>query len=169
MISGRTWIMNAALLVCAVGCRPPAPPPVSTADLPPVYPRATITDPKVSEAAEEFTTWIGQQQADGNPIFGRIEVLPPVQTLEPYGIGTYQKVFRLPVILTTGAGWTALPADHREEITATAFNDLTDRLAKSKTEPALRPTVTIQTPQGLELAWVNNLTPGRRLLHGDGE
>jgi len=166
---GRTWIMNAALLACAVGCRPAAPPPISTANLPPVYPRATINDPQVAEAAGEFKEWVNQQQAHGKPIFSKIEVLPPVPTLEPYGIGTYQKALRLPVVLTTGPGWATLPAERREEVTAATFTDLSGRLTEAKVESPLRPTVTIQTPEGLELAWVNNIPPGRRLLHGDGE
>lgn len=165
---GRAWIMYPALLACAVGCRP-APPPPPADNLPPVYPRAIINDPKVAEIASEFTAWTDQQQAGGKPVFSRIEVLPPVPTLEPYGIGTYQKVSRLPIILTTGPGWATLPAESREEITAAAFTDVSDRLQGARIEPALRPTVTIQTPEGLELAWVNTITPGRRLLHGDGE
>jgi len=166
---GRTWILNAALMACVVGCRPVAPPPVPTADMPPVYPRSTINDPKVAEAASEFTKWINQQQVNGKPIFEKIEVLPPVQSLEPYGIGTYQRALRLPIVLTTGPAWATLSEEHREEVTAATFTNLSGRLEAARTESSLRPTVTIQTPQGLELAWVNQITPGRRLLHGDGE
>ncbi|MBN9522132.1 hypothetical protein J0H58_27040 [bacterium] len=162
------WIVSVAWLVTTAGCRPAAPPP-APADLPPAYPRATITDPKVAGAARGFTEWAGQQQAGDRPVFGRIEVLPPVPTLQPYGIGTYQKVLRLPVVLTTGPGWAALPADGREAVTAAAFADLAGRLAGAGITPPLRPTVTLQTPEGLELAWVNDAPPGRRLLHGDGE
>jgi hypothetical protein len=156
------------VLLLAAGCRPSTPSPVA-ADLPPAYPRATITDPKVADAARGFNTWAGQQQANGKPVFERIEVLPPIPTLQPYGVGTYQKEPRLPAVLTTGPGWTELPADRREAITAAAFTDLSDRLAATKSAPNLRPTVTIQTRDGLELAWVNDLPPGRKLLHGDGE
>jgi hypothetical protein len=148
---------------------PAAPPPVPTTDMPPVYPRSTISDPRVAEVASEFAKWGDQQQFDGKPAFQKIEVLPPVQSLEPYGIGTYQRSLRLPVVITTGPGWDGLPADHREEVTAALFTKLLNQLEAARPEPAIRPTVTIQTPEGLELAWVNSLSPGRRLLHGDGE
>jgi hypothetical protein len=137
--------------------------------LPPAYPRATITDPKVAEVARKFGSWVEQQQANGTPVFERVEVLPPVPTLQPYGVGTYQKVPRLPVVLTTGSVWSTLPANRREALTAAAFTELSARLLEAKTDPPLRPTVTIQTREGLELAWVNEVSPGRRLLHGDGE
>jgi hypothetical protein len=123
----------------------------------------------VAEAARKFTSWVEQQQANNTQVFERIEVLPPVPTLQPYGVGTYQKAPRLPVVLTTGSVWPTLSADRREALTAAAFNELSARLLEAKTDPPLRPTVTIQTRDGLELAWVNELSPGRRLLHGDGE
>ncbi|MCE9561669.1 MAG: hypothetical protein K8U57_06400 [Planctomycetes bacterium] len=169
-MSQHTRSILATALIIATGCKPAPPPPQTPAagNLPPAYPRSTITDPKVADAARGFTTWVEQQQANGKPVFERVEVLPPVPTLLPYGIGTYQKVPRLPVVLTTGPGWTALPANQREALTAAAFTDLSERLTTAKVGPLL-PTVTIQTPQGLELAWVNDLPPGRRLLHGDGE
>lgn len=166
-LASSPWMMN--------GCRPVARPPVPSVlsqtqtELPPAYPRATIANPKTAEAARGFTTWVDQQKNDDKPVFGKIEVLPPVPTLEPYGIGTYQKFPRLPVLLTTGPGWDGLPADRREEIAAEAFRDLSGRLDEVRVEPRLRPTVTIQTPNGLELAWINDIVPGRRLLHGDGE
>ena len=147
----------------AAGCRPSAPPPAA-ADLPPAYPRATITDPKVAATAKAFTAWAAEQQTNGQPVFARVEVLPPVPTLLPYGIGTYQKEPRLPAILTTGPGWDALPADRREAAAAAAFTELATQLAAP-----LRPTVTVQTRDGTELAWINELPPGRKLLHGDGE
>jgi hypothetical protein len=137
--------------------------------MPPVYPRSTINDPQVADAAGQFTKWVNEQQVQAQPVFEKLEVVPPVATLEPYGIGTYQKALRLPVVLTTGPGWSSLPAERREKVVAAAFANLSERLAATRTEPALRPTVTIQTPEGLELAWVNALSPGRRLLHGDGE
>lgn len=169
----RHWVrIIIAASVGVAGCRPGATPPASTpqgAELPPAYPRNLITDPNVARVADEFRDWVDQQQSNGQPIFGRLEVLAPLPTLEPYGIGTYEKVPRLPAILTTGPGWATLPMDRREALTAAIFRDLSDRLSAIKTEPPLRPTITIQTPQGLELAWVNAISPGRRLLHGDGE
>ena len=157
-------------LVLAAGCRPSSTASVpAPADLPPAYQRSTITDPKVAAAARGFTDWADQQQANGKPVFERVEVLPPIPTLLPYGIGTYQKVPRLPVVLTTGPGWTNLTADRREAMTAAAFTDLGERLEAARTTPPIKPTVTIQTQDGLCLAWVNDIPPGRKLLHGDGE
>ena len=90
-------------------------------------------------------------------MFDRVEVLLPVPTLQPYGVGTYQKVPRLPVVLTTGPGWTALPAEPPRG-TAAAFTDLSERLSDARITPPLRPTVTVQTREGLELAWVNEVS-----------
>lgn len=167
----RKWVpIVIVTLSVSAGCqRTAAPPAPATADLPPAYPRALITDPRVAQAAQEFRDWVDQQKAGEQPVFGRVEILPPLPTLQPYGIGTYEKVPRLPAILTTGPGWATLPKERREALTAAAFTDLTERLAAISEEPPLRPTITIQTPQGLELAWVNSIIPGRRLLHGDGE
>lgn len=157
------------LLTWMSGCQPGIQQPVSTEELPPVYPRSAINDPKAAESAKEFTAWINQQRADEMQVFGRIEVLPPVSTLEPYGIGTYQKFLRLPVILTTGPGWAHLDAEQRESLAAGVFSHLSERLKRDNSDAALRPTVTIQTPEGLELAWINLIIKGRRILHGDGE
>jgi hypothetical protein len=161
------WLLIAGLAF-AGGCRP-SHPPTPADELPPAYPRSTITDPKVAEVARAFTAWAEQRRAGGQPVFARVEVLPPVPILQPYGVGTYQKEPRLPVILTTGPGWAALSADRREAITAEVFEDLTNRLSVAKPAPPLKPTLTVQTREGLELAWVNDVLPGRRLLHGDGE
>jgi hypothetical protein len=87
----------------------------------------------------------------------------------PYGIGTYQKQPRLPAILTTGPGWRDLAADDREALAARAFQELSRRLESSAGAAAVRATLTIQTPQGLELCWINELEPGRKLLHGEVE
>jgi hypothetical protein len=63
--------------------------------LPPAYPRTQILDPKLAEVARSFAAWAGEQKVGEQPLFGRVEVLPPVETLLPYGIGTYQKEPRL--------------------------------------------------------------------------
>ena len=102
-------------------------------------------------------------------VFGRVEVLPPAPTLLPYGIGTYQKQLRLPAILITGPGWRALTGDDREALAARAFQELSRLLESSASTSAVRATVTVQTPQGLELCWINDLEPGRKLLHGEDE
>ena len=116
-----------------------------------------------------FTSWVGQQRGQGGAVFSKVEVLPPAPTLLPYGIGTYQKQLRLPAILITGPGWRALTGDEREALAARAFQELS-RLLESKAKVSgVLATVTMQTPQGLELCWINELEPGRKLLHGEDE
>ena len=50
-----------------------------------------------------------------------------------------------------------------------AFQELSRLLESRASAFAVRATVTVQTPQGLELGWINNLEPGRKLLHGADE
>jgi hypothetical protein len=160
-----------ALLVvvalASAGCdrRPVAPPD----NLPPAYTRDKILDPKLAEVARAFIAWAGEQKVKAEPIFGKVEVLPPAPTLLPYGIGTYQKQLRLPAILITGPGWRALAADDREAISARAFRELSRLLDSSAGASGVQATVTIQTPQGLELCWINDEEPGRKLLHGEDQ
>ena len=152
---------------------PPAPRPAdveaTSSEPPPAYTRDKIIDPKLAEAARAFTGWVEAQKAGTAPIFSRVEVLPPTPTLLPYGIGTNQKETRLPAILITGPGWPSLKLEEREALAARAFQELSDRLAAVKPEPPIRPSVTIQTPQGLELAWINQVEPGEKYLHGEQE
>ena len=110
-----------------------------------------------------------QQKVEARPTFDRVEVLPPAPTLLPYGIGTYQKQLRLPAILITGPGWRTLSRDDREALAAGAFKELSRLLESSASGSVTRATVTIQTPQGLELGWINVLEPGRTLLHGEDD
>ena len=166
----RAWPVN-ALLVAAVlastGCDRRAEAPAS--NLPPAYTRDKILDPKLVEVARAFAAWAGEQKVQSGAVFGRVEVLPPAPTLLPYGIGTYQKQLRLPAILTTGPGWRDLAGDDREALAARAFQELSRLLESSASGSAARATLTIQTPQGLELCWINDLEPGRKLLHGEDE
>ena len=67
------------------------------------------------------------------------------------------------------AGLALLAADDREALAARAFQELSRLLESSASASAVRATVTIQTPQGLELCWINDLEPGRKLLHGEDE
>jgi hypothetical protein len=158
----------AAVIVLAIAaCDRRAVPPAG--DLPPAYTRDKILDPKLAEVARAFTAWAGAQKGGPEPVFARVEVLPPAPTLLPYGIGTYQKQPRLPAILITGPGWRSLSRDDREALAARAFQELSRLLESSATTPAVRATVTIQTPQGLELCWINDLEPGGKLLHGEDE
>ena len=168
MSSGWRVIALAVMPVLASsGCerRPVAP----AGDLPPAYTRDKILDPKLADVARAFTAWAGEQKVQAGAVFARVEVLPPAPTLLPYGIGTYQKQLRMPAILITGPGWRALAGDDREALTARAFQELSRLLESSARASAVRATVTVQTPQGLELCWVNDLEPGRKLLHGEDE
>ena len=140
---------------------------VPAGELPPAYTRDKILDPKLVEVARAFTAWAGEQNVQARAVFSRVEVLPPAPTLLPYGIGTYQKQLRLPAILTTGPGWRGLAADDREALAARVVQELSRLLEPSAGAAAVQATLTIQTPQGLELCWINELEPGRKLLHGE--
>ena len=56
-----------------------------------------------------------------------------------------------------------------EALAARAFQELSRLLESSASASTVRATVTVQTPQGLELCWINDLEPGRKLLHGEDE
>jgi hypothetical protein len=166
----RAWAkvpLAVAAVLASTGCDRRAVAPAG--DLPPAYTRDKILDPKLAEVARSFTVWAGEQKVQAGAVFARVEVLPPAPTLLPYGIGTYQKQLRMPAILITGPGWRALAGDDREALTARAFQELSRLLESSASAPAVRATVTIQTPRGLELCWINDLEPGRKLLHGEDE
>ena len=163
----RVIAMAVMPVLASSGCerRPVAP----AGDLPPAYTRDKILDPKLSEVARAFTAWAGEQKVQAGAVFGKVEVLPPAPTLLPYGIGTYQKQLRLPAILITGPGWRTLASDDRETLAARAFQELSRLLESSASASVVRATVTVQTPQGLELCWINDLEPGRKVLHGEDE
>jgi hypothetical protein len=164
---GAVIAVSVAAALASSGCRRQALP--TAGDLPPAYTRDKILDPKLAQVARAFTAWAGNQKAQAGLVFGKVEVLPPSPTLLPYGVGTYQKQLRLPAILITGPGWRSLADDEREAMAARAFRELTGLLESSASEPPVRATVTVQTPQGLELCWINDLEPGRKLLHGADE
>jgi hypothetical protein len=171
-------------------------PPAQRAGLAPAYVRSQINDPKLRALAQEFKTWVllqrttarppeppprprpefptgtTQQQPAGTrtnsaPLFSRVEVLPPTPTVLPYGVGAYQQEPRLPAILSTGPGWAIQQPEEKEAVAARAFRELAGRLEALQLDPPLRPTLTIQTPSGLELAWINDLVAGRKNIHGD--
>ena len=165
--------LMSVLVEAAPGCGTSAPPPGDVAEasseLPPAYTRDKILDPKLADASRAFTGWVEAQKAGTAPIFSRVEVLPPTPTVLPYGIGANQKETRLPAILITGPGWSSLKPEEREALAVRAFLELSARLAAVKPDPPIRPSVTIQTPQGLELAWINQIEPGEKYLHGEQE
>jgi hypothetical protein len=163
----RTIAVSVVAVLASSGCERRAAAPAR--DLPPAYTRDKIVDPKLAEVARAFTAWAGEQKVQAGAVFGPVEVLPPAPTLLPYGIGTYQKQLRLPAILITGPGWRSLSRDDREALAARAFQELSRLLESSASASVVRATVTIQTPQGLELCWINDLEPRRKLLHGEDE
>jgi hypothetical protein len=166
----RAWpliTLSLAALLPSTGCDRPAAAPAG--NLPPAYTRDKILDPNLAEVAQAFVAWAGEQKMQAGAVFGKVEVLPPAPTLLPYGIGTYQKQLRLPAILITGPGWRALAPGDREALAARAFQELSRLLESHAAASGVRATVTIQTPQGLELCWINDLEPGRKLLHGEIE
>jgi hypothetical protein len=150
------------------GCQP-APPGAAPQGLPPAYTSHQFTDPALRKVTEEIQSWAVQQVgADRKPLYSKVEILPPVQTVQPYGVGAYQQEPRLPVILTTGPGWgSGLKSEDKEKKAAQAFDECSKRLEALKRQPTLRPTLTIQTPQGMELAWINDLDPSGKNVHGD--
>lgn len=149
----------------ALGCEPRN---AAKAGLPPAYTSNQITDPALHEAADEIQTWATRQTNAGQkPLYSRVEVLPPVPTVQPYGVGVFQQEVRLPVILTTGPGWTGMKLPEKEAAVAQAFRHISERLQALNHKPALQPTLTVQTPQGMELAWMNQLDPSGKNVHGD--
>jgi len=149
----------------ALGCEPRN---AAKDGLPPAYTSNQITDPALHEAADEIRTWATQQAStDQKPLYSRVEVLPPVPTVQPYGVGVFQQEVRLPVILTTGPGWTGMKLPEKEAAVAQAFRHISERLQALNHKPVLQPTLTVQTPQGMELAWMNQLDPSGKNVHGD--
>jgi len=139
--------------------------------LPPAYHTSQdkVNDPRLLELAGRLKDWALMQRVgpNGLPIFSRVEVLPPTQTVLPYGVGAFQQEPRLPAILTTGHGWVALKPEEKEERVAAAFGEISNKLDALKIDSSPRPTLTIQMPNGLVLGWINDLTAGRKNLHGD--
>lgn len=145
-----------------LGCEAPTPP--AAADLPPAYTSNQITDPELRMVADGIRAWASERKGAGEEaLYSRAEVLPPVPIVQPYGIGVFQQEERLPVIFTTGPGWSGLKLEEKEVVVAQAFRDITERLQ------ALKPTLTIQTPQGMELSWINHLDSNGHYVHGDDE
>jgi GAF domain-containing protein len=151
------------------GCQrqPPAERPAN-GELAPAYTRNAIVDPALREVAETIRTQALQEAgADRRALYSRVEVLPPAQTVQPYGVGVYQQEPRLPVILTTGPAWAGLKQADKETRVAKTFRAIAAQLEALKRTPPLQLTLTIQTPQGEELGWINHLDPSGKNLHGD--
>jgi hypothetical protein len=128
-----------------------------------------IDDPRLIEEARRFKEWVLKERdaASRAPVFSRAEILPATQTVLPYGVGAFEQEPRLPAILTTGPGWAALTPDAKEALVTNAFVKLSEGLRALHLTVSPRPTLTIQTPKGLVLAWINDLVEGRKNLHGE--
>jgi hypothetical protein len=163
----RSLLASLPLLgVLSPGCDPPRPP--VKGELPPAYTSNQITDPALQKIVEQNRSWASKQLGDGGkPLYSRIEILSPVPIVQPYGVGVFQHEVRITVIYTTGPGWTGLKPEAKEAAVALAYREISSHLQSLKHEPALQPTLTVQTPQGMELAWINRLDPGRKNVHGD--
>lgn len=163
------WPIVIATLAASCLALPACEPAVHTeGKLPPAYTSNQITDPAIVRAAGEITTWAAEQKgAEGKALYGKVEVLAPVPIVQPYGVGIFQEELRLPVIFTTGPGWAGLEHEKKEAAVATAFNHLSDVLRALDHKPELPPTLTVQSPQGIELAWINRLDPSGKNVHGD--
>lgn len=149
----------------AAGCHPVKAP---AGDLPPAYTSNQITDPALVDVAKGIKGWGSEQVGAGRkPLYGRIEVLPPVPIVQPYGVGVFQQEMRLPVIFTTGPGWAGQKAAEKETAIAEVFRHISHRLKDLNREPPLEPTLMVQTPQGMELTWINRLEPNGKNVHGD--
>jgi hypothetical protein len=156
-----------ALGLAASGCRPPQAPP-RTRDLPPAYTSNQITDPELLRTADGIRAWAAERTGTGErPLYSKAQILSPVPIVQPYGVGSYQQELRLPVLLTTGPGWAGIPHEGHEAKAAEAFREIAGRLKALGGDPVLQPTLTIQTPEGMGLAWINHLDPGGRNVHGD--
>jgi hypothetical protein len=161
-----TFLALPMLGLLIAGCEPPQA--SRPASMPPAYTSNKITDPALRKVADDVKAWAAKQvNADRKPIYSTVEVLPPVPIVQPYGVGVFQEEMRLSVILTTGPGWAGLKADKKEAAVAEAFRQITEQLKTLDHEPALKTTLTVQTPQGMELTWINHLDPSRKNVHGD--
>jgi hypothetical protein len=161
-------IFTALAWLAALGCQRMPPDRPAAKDLPPAYASRRFNDAELGTIAEEIRQQALQKVGPGGqPLYSRAEVLPPVPTVQPYGVGVFQQELRLPVIFTTGPGWALLKPDDKEKTVVEAFGEISERLRPLKREPALRPTLTVQTPQGMELTWINHLNPSGKNVHGD--
>jgi hypothetical protein len=146
--------------------------PAAAQELPLAYPRSQITDQRLRAVAAEFTNWAlkqGTAAANPAPLYSRVEVLPPTQTVLPYGVGAYQKELRLPAILIVSRAWAKQTPDEKEAAAAQAFRKLSLDLDALKIDPPMRPTLTIQSQSGLVLGWITDLVEGRKHIHGDDQ
>lgn len=161
-----TALIGLVSLGLAAGCGARHEEPAE--DLLPAYVFNRINDDDLARAVDGLRSW-SEEQAGGDrqALYEKVEILPPTPTVQPYGVGVYQQEMRLPVILTTGPGWSKLSPADKEARVADAFREAARRLGELDRKPQLLPTLTVQTPQGFEIAWMNDLDAGGKNVHGD--
>ena len=159
----------ALLILGLIGCGMPQTekiPPMPDGILSPAYPKSDITDPALVDASKQIHSYVNaRKSASGDPLFSKTEILAPAKIVLPYGVGVFQQELRLPVILTTNKGWRTLKQEEKEMEVKSAFQQMLTILQKMKTP--LKPSLTIQTPQGLEISWINELNGSGKLVFGD--
>jgi len=157
------------LILGLIGCGMPQTekiPPIPEGNLSPAYPRSDITDPALVDASKQIQTYINEQKsALGDSLFSKTEILAPAKIVLPYGVGVFQQELRMPVILTTGTGWKSMKQSEKETEVKAAYQNMLNILQKLKAP--LKPSLTIQTPQGLEISWINDLNGSSKFVFGD--
>ena len=159
----------ALLLMGLIGCGMPQTekiPPIPEGTLPPAYPRSEITDPTTLDASKKIRAYVeGRKSPEGDMYFSKTEILAPAKIVLPYGVGVFQQELRLPVILTTDKAWRTLKQNEKEIEVKSAYQQMASLL--QKTNSPLKPSLTIQTPQGLEISWINEINEGSKIVFGD--
>lgn len=158
------------ILILGIGCVPTPNPMAPAADpsMAPAYPRSTIEDPPTARAAAELVNLVKKRQTvEGENLFDRCDVLPPVRSILPYGAGQYEQLTRLPIIVTTGPGWDKLNGDSRQKELRTLFVSITQTMQGLNNMGG--PTLTVVNPRGWQVAWMNDACIGRPLFVGDAD
>ncbi|MSR29927.1 MAG: hypothetical protein EXR99_00335 [Gemmataceae bacterium] len=128
--------------------------------------RAGTMEADLKEACKSIQVEMeARKNGDGKPLFGKVEILAPASIVLPYGVGVFQQEIRVPIILTTAEGWISLSLMEKEKEVAWAFTDSMATLQKCA--HAKKPSLTLQTPRGLEISWVNDIQKGQKLVFGD--
>lgn len=128
--------------------------------------RGETQDADLQKAGRAIREWVDSRKtADGVPKFGKTEILAPASIVMPYGVGMFQQEMRVPIILTTAMGWKSLQSEEKEKEVTQAFEEF-KKILQQCSIPR-KPSLTLQTPQGLEISWVNDIQKGQKLVFGD--
>ncbi|MFN5289735.1 MAG: hypothetical protein ACK5E4_06550 [Planctomycetia bacterium] len=128
--------------------------------------RGETQDADLQKTGRAIREWVeSRKTTDGIPKFVKTEILAPASIVMPYGVGMFQQEMRVPIILTTGMGWKSLQPEEKEKEVIQAFEEF-KKFLQQCTIPR-KPSLTLQTPQGLEISWVNEIQKGQKLVFGD--